>query len=118
MIIIIRDVIKNIANTSHPSTTDTSIITTTSILTSTIIITTTIITINTTIINNRTTIAVVVKTLRILPKNLEKGLDKLEIRGRIETIQTIEFQKSTSILREVLETRCHSDSDSSEKQSV
>ena len=114
---IIRDVIKNIGNTlRHPSTTATTIITPTSIPTTTIIITTTIINITTTIIINRTTIAMVVVTLGILLKNLEKGLDKLEARGRIETIQTIELLKSTNILREVLETCFHSDS--SEKQSV
>ena len=38
-----------------------------------------------------------------LPKNLEKKLKEVEIRGRIETIQTTELLRPTRILRRVLE---------------
>ena len=37
-------------------------------------------------------------------QSLEKGLDDLEIRGRVETIQTTELLRSVRILRRVLET--------------
>ena len=38
------------------------------------------------------------------PKNLEKRLENLEIRGRIETIQTTALLQSTRIVRRVLQT--------------
>ena len=40
-----------------------------------------------------------------VPNVSEKGLEKLEIRGRIETIQKTALLRSARILRRVLETR-------------
>ena len=48
-----------------------------------------------------TMIPIVVGVLKTAPKSLERGLEELEIRGKIETIQTM---ASTKILRRVLET--------------
>ena len=39
------------------------------------------------------------------PRGFEKRLEEMEIRGRIETIQTITLSKLAGILRRVLETR-------------
>ena len=50
-------------------------------------------------------IPIVVGALEIVPNSLEKRLENLEIRGRIETIQTTALLQSTRILRRVLETR-------------
>ena len=47
-------------------------------------------------------ILIVVRTLEIVPKNLEKRLDE-QIRGRIETIQTTAQLKSARILRSLEE---------------
>ena len=48
-------------------------------------------------------IQIVIDVLSIVPKTLED----LEIRGRVETVQTTELLRSTRILRKVLETwRC------------
>ena len=44
------------------------------------------------------------------PQVLVKELEDLEIRGLMETIQTITLSRSTRILRRVLETCCHSNS--------
>ena len=41
-----------------------------------------------------TVIPIVVSAVRIVPKGLEKRLEKLEISGRIETIQTKALLKS------------------------
>ena len=46
----------------------------------------------------------VIGALGTVLKGLEKRLDELEIRGRIETIQTTELLKSARIPRRVLET--------------
>ena len=42
------------------------------------------------------------KTLRTISKNLEKRFSELEIRGRIETVQTTALLKSTLMNPEVL----------------
>ena len=39
-----------------------------------------------------------------VPKNIEKGLNQLEIKGRIESIQMTELLKPARILRRVQET--------------
>ena len=49
-------------------------------------------------------IPTVVGALGTVPKGLEKGLESLEIRGRIETIQNTALLQSARILRRVLET--------------
>ena len=46
---------------------------------------------------------IVIITLGTIPKDLIKGLEELEIRGRAETIQTTAL-RLTRILRRVLET--------------
>ena len=38
------------------------------------------------------------RVLGMVPKSLEKSLEELDIKGRIETIQTTALQKSTWIL--------------------
>ena len=45
-----------------------------------------------------------------IPKGLVRGLENLEIRERAETIQTTALLRSTRMLKRVLETCCHSDS--------
>ena len=52
--------------------------------------------------NMLTVILIIVEGLRIISKNLRKGLDEVEIRGKIETIQIIALLKSVRILRRVL----------------
>ena len=42
-------------------------------------------------------------TLGTVPKGLERRPEELEIRRRIETIQTTEFLRSARILRRVME---------------
>ena len=49
-------------------------------------------------------IPIVVGALGTVPKGLEKGLENLEIRGKLETIQTTALLQSARILRRVLET--------------
>ena len=49
-------------------------------------------------------ILIVVGALGTVPKSLEKRLLKLDIGGRIETIQTTVLLKSSWILKRVLET--------------
>ena len=51
-----------------------------------------------------TVVSIVIGTLGTITSSLEKSLDELEIRGTIETIQTIAFLRSAGILRRVLET--------------
>ena len=43
----------------------------------------------------------------IVLENLENKLDELEIRGKIETIQTTALLKSPRLIRKVLEICCH-----------
>ena len=52
-----------------------------------------------------TMIWIVVGMLGTVPKDLEKRLDELEIRGRIKTIQTSVLLSLARILQGVLETR-------------
>ena len=49
-------------------------------------------------------IPIVVGALVTVPKSLEKRMEELKIRGRIETIQTTALAQSARILRRVLET--------------
>ena len=48
-------------------------------------------------------IPIVIGALGTIPKELVKGLDDLEIRGQVETIQTTALLRSARILRRVLE---------------
>ena len=43
-------------------------------------------------------------TIRTIPKGLLKRMEKLEIRGQVETTQTTALLRSARILRRVLET--------------
>ena len=54
--------------------------------------------------------------LGTIPKGFMKGLEDLEMRGQVETIQTTALLRLTKILRRVMETCCHSNS--SEKPST
>ena len=49
-------------------------------------------------------VPIVIGALGTVPKNLEKSLSELKIKGRIETIQTTALLKSARIIRRVLET--------------
>ena len=49
-------------------------------------------------------IPIEVGTLETISKSLEKSLEELKIRERIEIIQTSSLLRSTRILRKVLET--------------
>ena len=49
-------------------------------------------------------VPIVIGALGTIPKGLEKSLSELEIKGRIETIQTTALLKSARIIRRVLET--------------
>ena len=51
-----------------------------------------------------TFIPTIIGTLDTFTKELIKGLEDLEIKGRVETIQTTALLISDSILRRVLET--------------
>ena len=51
-----------------------------------------------------TIIPSVIGALDTVPKGLVHGLEDLEIRGQVETIQTTALLRSTRILRRVLET--------------
>ena len=51
-----------------------------------------------------TIIPIVIGALGTVMKGLVQGLEDLEIRGRVETIQTKVLIRSTRILRRVLET--------------
>ena len=48
-------------------------------------------------------IPVVIGVLETVPKGLKKGLEELEIGGRIKTIQTTALLRLARILRRVLE---------------
>ena len=50
-------------------------------------------------------IPIVIGDLRTVTKGFVKGLEDLEITGRVETIQIAAWLRSTKILRKVLETR-------------
>ena len=54
-----------------------------------------------------TLISIVICALDIDPKGLINGLGDLEIRERVETIQTPALLRTTRILIRVLETCCH-----------
>ena len=47
---------------------------------------------------------IVIGMLSTVTEGLVSGLENLEIRGRVETIQTTTFLRSVRILRRVLET--------------
>ena len=51
-----------------------------------------------------TIIPIVIGAFGIVTKELLKGLDDLEVGGRVETIQTIVILRTARILRRVLET--------------
>ena len=51
-----------------------------------------------------TIIPIVIDALGTAPEGLLKGLEDLEIRGRVETIQTTTLLKTARILRSVPET--------------
>ena len=57
-----------------------------------------------------TFVPIIIDALGTVTKGLIKGLEDLEIKGRVETIQTTVLLRSARILRRVLETCCHSDS--------
>ena len=63
-----------------------------------------------------TVIPIVIGALGTVTKGLVQGLEDLEIRGRVEIIQTTALLRTARILRRVLETCCHSNS--SEKPSA
>ena len=50
-----------------------------------------------------TVIPTVTGALDTVPKELAQGLEDLDIRGLVETLQTTAFLRSASILRRVLE---------------
>ena len=62
-----------------------------------------------------TLILIVISVLDTVTKGLVQGLEGLEIRAQVETIQTTALLRSVRILRRVLETRCHSDSSGNHK---
>ena len=51
-----------------------------------------------------TIIPIMIGALGTVPKGLWKGLDDLEVDGRVETIQTTALLRTERILRRVLET--------------
>ena len=51
-----------------------------------------------------TIIPIVISAFGTVTKGLLKGLEDLEVGGRVETIQTTGLQKTARILRRVLET--------------
>ena len=55
-----------------------------------------------------TIIPTVFEAFGTVTKGLLKGLEELEVGGRVETIQTTALLRTTRILRSVLETCCHS----------
>ena len=57
-----------------------------------------------------TVIPITIVGLRTVTKGLVQGLNDLEIRGRVETIQTTALWRSARILRRVQKICCHSDS--------
>ena len=63
-----------------------------------------------------TVIPIVIGAFGTVTKGLIKGLEDLEIGGRMEIIQIIKLLKTARIRKRVLETWCHSNS--SEKPSA
>ena len=59
---------------------------------------------------------IVIGALGTITKGLLQSLEDLEVGGRVETIQTTALLRTARILRQVLETCCHSNS--SEKPSA
>ena len=57
-----------------------------------------------------TIIPIVIGAFGTVTKGLLKGLEDLEVSGRVETIQTTTLLRTARILRRVLETCCHSNS--------
>ena len=51
-----------------------------------------------------TVISIVMSALAKVPNGFERGLEKLKVRGRIDSIQTAALLTSVRILRRVLET--------------
>ena len=51
---------------------------------------------------------IVIRDFSTDTKGLLKGLEDLEIRGRVETVQTTTLLRLARILRKVLKTCCHS----------
>ena len=51
-----------------------------------------------------TVIPIMADALRTIPKGLVQGLEVLEIRGQVETIQTTALLRLARILRRVLKT--------------
>ena len=51
-----------------------------------------------------TVVSIIVGAFGTVPKGLEKSLERLEIGGRMKTIQIIALLRSARILRKVLET--------------
>ena len=58
--------------------------------------------------NMLTIIPIVIGAFGTVTKELLKGLEDLEVGGKVETIQTTALLKRARILRRVLETCCHS----------
>ena len=52
-------------------------------------------------------IPIVISALETMPKGLVNGLEDLEIRGQIETIQITALFRLARTLRRVKETCCH-----------
>ena len=65
-----------------------------------------------------TVMRIVIGALGTLPKWLVEGVEDLEIRGQVETIQTTTLLRSARILRRVLEEYTCYHSNSSEKPSA
>ena len=57
-----------------------------------------------------TVITVIIGAHRTIAKGFVKKLEKLEIGGRAETLQTTALLRSARIVRRIEETCCHSDS--------
>ena len=57
-----------------------------------------------------TIIPFLIGTFGTVTNGLLKGMEVLEVGGRVETIQTTVLLRTTRILRRVLETCCHSGS--------
>ena len=57
-----------------------------------------------------TIVSIVIGAFGTVTKRLLKGLEDLEVGGRVETIQMTALLKTARILRRVLETCCHSNS--------
>ena len=50
-----------------------------------------------------TIIPIVIGAIRTVTKGLQKGLEDLEVGGRVETIQTTALLRTARILRRILE---------------